>query len=520
MSYAEQKWRPTLALVISAILLIVLMLPLISLFFLRVFENHLIRQTESELIKQSAVYASFLAQEHHRLPAGNILAPELQLDRNASVSPIYPSLNISTMQVLPPRPAAVVVKGKYMAEYRELALKFSAAIDNAQRTTLAGIRVLDASGIVIAGGQDAGLSFAHVVEVAGALKGSYQSVMRQRISDQAPPALGSISRAGAIRVFTALPVIVDRHVVGIVYASRVPKSTMKAIYQQRNRLMLAGLIVLSATILMGGVLTRTITRPIHKLMRRTRAIGEGSREAIKPLQHHGTREMARLSDSFLAMSEKLVERSDYISTFAAHVSHELKSPLTSVRGATELMLDQSVEMSGEERRRFLENIAGDTEQLTRLVDRLRSLALADNPPVNGRVLLEDVIHDLKTGFPTVAIEVSGVSEYTGIAMARDNAGIVFSNLVDNAFRHGADKVGISVSTAADKVRIVVSDNGVGISAGNADKVFQLFFTTKREEGGTGMGLAIVQSMLRAHKGEIRLLPNSSGGAVFEILVPK
>ncbi len=519
MRYAEQKWRPTLGLVISAILFSVLMLPLVSLFFLRVYENHLIRQTESELIMQSAVYASFLAQEHHRLPVGNALGDEKLSRQNAAVDPIYPGLNISTMPILPPRPAAVVAKGKYMAEYRKLALKLSAVIDNAQRTTLARIRILDSSGIVIAGGQDAGLSFAHVVEVAGALNGSYKSVMRQRISDQAPPALGSISRAGAIRVFTALPVIVDRHVLGVIYASRVPKSTMKSIYQQRNRLMLAGLIVLAVTLLMGWVLTRTITRPIHKLMRRTRAIGDGSREAIQPLQHHGTREMARLSDSFLAMSEKLHERADYISTFAAHVSHELKSPLTSIRGATELMLDQSVEMSSEERCRFLENIAGDTKQLTRLVDRLRSLALADNPPIKGRVLLEDVVQDLKAAFTNIEIRLSTSSNNTGIAMARDNAGIVFSNLVDNAVRHGADLVEINVSTVADKVRIVVSDNGGGISAGNIDKVFQMFFTTKREEGGTGMGLSIVQSMLRAHKGEIRLLPNSSGGAVFEILMP-
>ena len=79
----------------------------------------------------------------------------------------------------------------------------------------------------------------------------------------------------------------------------------------------------------GFVFHRTITRPVRELIVRTCAIARGDKSARRPLEHHGTAEFAQLSQSFLDMATALESRSDYIATFAAHVSHELKSPLSS-----------------------------------------------------------------------------------------------------------------------------------------------------------------------------------------------
>ena len=102
---------------------------------------------------------------------------------------------------------------------------------------------------------------------------------------------------------------------------------------------------------------------------------------------------------------------------------------------------------------------------------------------------------------------------------------VFSNLIENAQHHGADCVSVDISDASNgATRITVQDNGRGISKGNEERVFDLFFTTRRDSGGTGMGLGIVRSMLNAHKGTIALTSSSDAkevqGARFQINIPK
>lgn len=86
--------------------------------------------------------------------------------------------------------------------------------------TLAGFKLIDPQGVAVAGSQEVGMSLAHVPEVALALSGRYASVLRQRISDQPPPSLYSLSRGTAVRVFVAMPVIVASRVAGVVYLSR------------------------------------------------------------------------------------------------------------------------------------------------------------------------------------------------------------------------------------------------------------------------------------------------------------
>ena len=522
MQYAEQKWRPSIGLIIAAILALVLLLPLTSLIFFRVYENQLIRQTESELIIQSAVYAAILAEEIGKDPAkypqGTKLSAPQQKDHLNLLHPIAPSLDINKDKVLPPRPKAILPKTKPVENYVALSDRLSFIINTAKKTTLIGTRILDGKGTVISGGTETGLSLAHVKEVSLALEGNYSRVIRQRVSDEQKPSLDSISRGGDIRIFTALPVIVNQHVVGVIYASRVPKDTLKALYQQRRILLLAMLVVLAVTLFMGWVLTRTISRPIHRLMLRNKDIGSGNRSSIKPLKHHGTKELAQLSDSFLAMSEKHFKRADYINTFAAHVSHELKSPLTSTIGAIELLLDNSMQMSDDERRGFLNNIMQDTERMSMLVGRLRLLALADNPPTKGKCQIDDIVSHIRSSFPDIEINLSNLSGKSRFAMSKDNAEIIFANLIDNAVHHQAERIEIECSLDGKMVSIIVSDNGAGISPGNADKIFQLFFTTRREEGGSGMGLSIVQSLLVAHNGSIDLIKSNSGG-VFKLEIP-
>ncbi|WP_292249523.1 histidine kinase dimerization/phospho-acceptor domain-containing protein, partial [Mesorhizobium sp.] len=252
-----------------------------------------------------------------------------------------------------------------------------------QKTTLAGFRLLDPRGVVIAGREEIGQSLADVAEVRAALAGRYASALRLRIPNQPTPPLYSVSRGTRVRVFVAMPVAVEGRIAGVVYLSRTPNNIVKHLYGERGKVTLAAIAIVGGTLLIGLVFLRTVSRPIYGLIERTKRIAAGDREAMKPLDHHGTRELAELSAAFLDMAQKLQARSDSIQTFATYVSHELKSPLTAIQGAAELLRDSGEAMDEAERKRFSNNIVTDAGRLNLLVRRLLELARVENLAPSG-----------------------------------------------------------------------------------------------------------------------------------------
>ena len=293
--------------------------------------------------------------------------------------------------MLPPRPEARAPAAPADPAFTALGARMMGDLAATQNVTLAGFRLLDPNGIVIAGREEVGLSLAHLEEVADALQGRFRGVLRVRISKHDQPSLYSMSRGTGMRVFTAMPVIVRGQVAGVVYASRTPSNVFKYLYEQRAKVALAVLFMIVPTLLIGFLFHRTITEPMRELIERTGLIGKGDRDALRPLKRHGTSEFARLSQSFLEMARRLNTRSSFISTFATHVSHELKSPLTSIQGAAELLRDDvdAPSMDDEDRRKFLDNIIADADRLTTISVRLRDFARAENPVALGAVKLSD-----------------------------------------------------------------------------------------------------------------------------------
>lgn len=518
----KDKWRPRLSLIAIILLLVVLVLPLAGLVFFRVYENPLVHQTESELIAQSAVIASTMAAQVGRrrtldTPMGIVLPPELRRNPLERYHPIEPQLDLSKNETLQPRPDARKPARLVHPVFAGIGADLQQLLIETQRITLAGFRILDPFGIVIAGRNEIGQSLAHIPEVAAALAGRYTSVLRKRISDEPSPPYASISRGTGTRIFAAMPVILDNRVVGVIYTSRTPNNIIRQLNQQRWNVVFAALVVLAITLALALVFARTITGPIHELIRRTARIGQGDRSALQPLKRHGSRETAQLSQSFLDMADRLFDRTNYIANFAAHVSHELKSPLTSIQGAAELLREADDSMTPQEREKFLRNISGDAERLTILVQRLRDMARADNPQTGGSCVVSDAVHEARQGFERLMVRLDGDTGAV-VPISSENTQIVLKHLFENAAEHGASSVIVSVEATRDDIFIDVEDGGGGISPENQSRIFDAFFTTKRETGGTGMGLGIVQLMLRAHGGTIEVRP-SDKGAHFEIVLP-
>jgi two-component system, OmpR family, sensor histidine kinase CreC len=523
---ARDKWRPSLGLVIFAVLASVATLPLVGLFFFRLYDNQLIRQTQAELIAQSRVLAAVYAREvEARLDKGLLLGAELppqaRPDPEDRVTPIRPTLDLAGNDLLMRRPDARAAAAPAGPLYVEIGTKLMPIILETQKVTLAGFRVLDPNGVVIAGRQEVGESLAHIEEIAAALKGQYHAALRTRKPDRTPPPIYSISRGVGVHVFSAMPVLVNNHVAGVIYTSRTPSNIFDHLYQERGKFILAALAVIAGTALIGLVFSRTITRPMHELVSRVDRIARGDRDSFQPLTHYGTREFAQLSKSFLGMAEQLSRRSDYIATFSSHLTHELKSPLTSIKGAAELLLESlqghTATLTRMEQKNFVSNILGDAERLETMTQRLRELARAEGAPQNESSELGSVVSGLKSRFPTRAIAASGCLDRS-IGMSAEKALIVLSHLTDNAIRHSAKNIRLEAANDDDAIRMTISNDGDPISEANRDRIFDAFFTTRRDTGGTGMGLAIVRAIMASHGGTIRLKPTEQGAA-FELQFP-
>ena len=517
----KNKWRPRLSVIVMVILVSVLALPLFGMFFFRLYENQLVRQTESELIAQSAALSAIYVRELRQkgvtaTQLGSVVPADAMPAPGEPYNPIEPSLDLASDDVFGARPPSIPTERVPLPEFRESGALLSDIMAETQETTLAGFRLLDPNGIVIGGSAEIGTSLAGIPEVARALSGRYASAMRLRVLNREPPPIYSMSRGTSIRVFVAMPVAMDGRVAGVFYLSRTPSNVIKHLYGERGKVALAAGAILLTTLLIGLVFVRTISRPMHEMIDRTRRIAAGDRDAIRPLSHHGTREMALLGAAFLDMARKLQGRTDALKSFATHVSHELKSPLTSIQGAAELLRDAGADMSDEERRRFTQNIVNDAGRLTSLVQHLLELARAE--AIEAGNVSTSVGEALDLVVPPPGLEILATGRMVRCRMSAQNLAIVLGNFAENSVQHGAKVLSVAAETDDEEVAILISDDGEGIAQGNRDRVFMPFFTTRRDAGGTGVGLSIVAALVSAHGGRAGLVETSQG-AGFELHLP-
>lgn len=504
--------RPSLGLVLSLVLATVLTLPLAGILASGIYDDQLVHRTEAELLAQSVALAVGIARDAAAsLPADVALGAEVS-DRRVI------SLDADLGATRPPRPDATPAAPADPA-FQALGQRVAPDLAATQAMTLAGFRLLDPAGTVIAGRGEVGLSLAQVEEVSEALRGRTTVTLRRRVSKHPYPPLGSLSRGRPYRLFVAVPIVVRHRVAGVLYASRTPVDVLGSLYGQREALGLAAAAVVAATMLAGLVLHRAISLPVRELVALTRAIGAGDRAAVASHRHHGTAEFAVLAGSLRDMAMRLTKRSDAVSSFAAHVSHELKSPLSAIRGTVELLRDDdaAAPMEAGDRHRFLDHLLSDAERLGALLSRLREMARAEAEPTAGRATVEVVLEGLRARFATLSIRADGELG-AEMGVSAENLVVLLSHLADNAARHGAATLHVSVRRDGPMVVILVRDDGTGISPGNRARVFDSFFTTRREEGGTGMGLSIVRALIEAHGGTVELT-DTVEGAGFALAVP-
>lgn len=260
------------------------------------------------------------------------------------------------------------------------------------------------------------------------------------------------------------------------------------------------------------MLVRLLLRPITDLQRfATRARGAPDSPVAPPV-HFGTRELQATALSVMDMAQTLRSREATIRSFSDHISHELKTPVAVIRAATEL-LQEGGTLSPDDLV-MVDQIAGASDQMEGHLHAMRQVVKAREVQYIGTSLLEDVGHALHAEDAEICLTGPRVR----IPLAQAGLEIVLGHLVSNALAHGATYVEVQATETPQGVCVTVADNGSGISAGNAARIFDRFFTTQRAQGGTGMGLSIVQSLLRAHGAAIAYRSGGQGTA-FDITFP-
>lgn len=347
-------------------------------------------------------------------------------------------------------------------------------------------------------------------EVREALRG--RPAAYTRVRDEHP----------SVILFVTEPVRHRGRIAGAIYVTRSTQPVLAELYKIRAGLTAVLAIATFFTALLALVLAWSISRPLGRLARAARRITAGERDVAVPIV--GSGEIRELAQALGTMTHTLDARARYIGEFAADVAHEFKSPLTSIRGAAELLGEGAAD-DPEARARFLHNIELDADRLDRLVSRLLELSRIDASrepmsPVELDPIFQRVLE--RTSSPERPVSIA---PHAPLPEVRGRAGDLeraILNLVENAqrFSPAGEPVTIEVAVHPTELRIGVRDRGPGVPEAHRDKIFERFFTTDADRHGTGLGLAIVKSVAEAHGGRAYLDPTASPGARFVIAIPR
>ncbi len=327
----------------------------------------------------------------------------------------------------------------------------------------------------------------------------------------------------AVFLFLAEPVRVRGRVEAAVYVTRSTHPVLLELYRVRRGLIVVLLVTIGIAAALTLALAFSISRPLERLARAARRITRGDTGVAIPKGGGG--ELSELSAAFTDMTEKLEGRHRYISDFAADVAHAFKSPLTSIRGAAELLSEGAADDPAA-RRRFLENIELDARRLDRLVTRLLELSRIDASDVApSAVALEELVRRVvrRSQGPGGNLVVDYRARVALIQARAVDLETALANLLDNALRFSPEGSAVTIRVDEDSpgrtVSIHVIDRGAGIQAAHQPHLFERFFTTDADGEGSGLGLAIVKSVADAHGGSVTVRSETGQGSEFVLTLP-
>jgi signal transduction histidine kinase len=312
----------------------------------------------------------------------------------------------------------------------------------------------------------------------------------------------------------------------------VPETSRRDVFGDLfGRLLFSGAVGGGAAAVVIALFWLSLYRPLAKVGRGVRAVAAGDYNQRVPVQ--GPSEVRALASDVNSMADSVQASQATLREFLANVSHELKTPLTSIRGFSQALVDGTLETPEEraraagvidaESRRVL-HLVGELLDLSRIESGQQKMELADVRVAEALSHVRDVF-SLRASDAGVALEVSSPPDALVVRADFDRVEQVLGNLIDNAFRHTprGGRIDVGARVASAFVEFYGAENGAGIAEADLPHVFDRFYRSQLGEPdmpGQGLGLAISREIVRAHGGTIHATARAEGGVEFAFTLPR
>jgi signal transduction histidine kinase len=294
----------------------------------------------------------------------------------------------------------------------------------------------------------------------------------------------------------------------------------------------AGVISLLVSVLVALFLTRSIAGPLVQMTRASEEMARGRYDQSIPVRRRD--EVGRLANAFNAMAQQVSSSDRTMRDFLANVSHELKTPLTSIQGFSQALIDGTIQ--GEEGHQHAAGIINEeANAMRRLVDDLLTLSKIES----GQIAMGDEVVDVdkllrdamrRAEWQAEAKSIQVDLESPRVATVRGDLhwlGQVFTNLIDNALKHtpngGRVTLRLETHDQPSETLVTVHNTGSYIPPQDLPRVFERFFQVDRSRSarqqGSGLGLAIVREVVQAHSGQVGVASDPAFGTTFTVRLP-
>ncbi len=340
------------------------------------------------------------------------------------------------------------------------------------------------------------------------------------------------SAEGEMVVSAAVPIVVDKTVTGAILLQSSAESIGEYTSSMTRSILSLAILVSLIVALLGFVFSGIITKPIRKLTRSVVDMSEQDTEEKLDIVYGG--EIGELVDSFNKLIDKIEMQEQKRQEFVSNASHELKTPLSSIKLIADSLI-QTPDAPREMEVEFLTDMNIQVDRLARIIDKLLALTKMDDSGAVSR--MEFSVMDITELTGSVVRALKPLAESKNIYLEyRSDIGIfsriekdrlweAFYNILDNSIKYTKEggHVQLTVEREDNCAVITISDTGIGIASEEVYKIFDRFYRVdkarSRETGGTGLGLSIALTAVELHGGNIQVESEEGIGSRFKIIIP-
>lgn len=353
-----------------------------------------------------------------------------------------------------------------------------------------------------------GQNFSKWNDVRITLEGKYGARATRKIKDDPKSTV----------LYVSAPIKLDGQIVGVLTVYKSVNFISQFIDNAKEKIIDNAIIASVMVFVFGLLLAAWLTRPIHKLTYYAQCVRDRKKAKLPYL---GRGEIRKLGEAFEEMREAL-EGKKYIENYVQHLTHELKSPISAIKGALEFLEDNQLQADRKER--LLKNLNFETNRMQQLVDRMLQLTTLESQKTLHKkeaidlvTLLQELLRNIKERFPEYKFELDVQAEEAIINGERFLLYQAFDNVLCNAvdFSPKGSVIKIEIQrNSRQQIVIRFLDEGSGIPDYAVDKVFDKFYSLPRPEGGTkssGLGLSIVKAIAELHHCKLSLTNRNATG---------